>query len=229
MHAWTDNDAAAYGACFTEDSDYVSYDGTRAIALLREWPKMPTPVIAQRIGWPSSYSDGPLKKLLARIRPEYVGIDPVDRVTYEPGVLTQCDLWFPTPRIPVGPGQLRVLPVLVMTFGDPTRTPPVSPRRAARRSIPAQGQLSSTSTFIYLMALGSRSWAAAGPAVLRPMRPASRARSSRSSLSWLSIRLGPPRWVVRALPVVFGRSRSRAVRRARAGPTLTELPADAAS
>jgi transposase len=85
-------------------------------ALLREWPTMPTPVIAQRIGWPSSYSDGPLKKLLARIRPEYKGIDPVDRVTYEPGVLTQCDLWFPAPRIPVGPGQLRVLPVLVMTL-----------------------------------------------------------------------------------------------------------------
>jgi hypothetical protein len=38
---------------------------------------MPGPVIAARIGWP--YSEGPLKKLLARIRPEYVGIDPVDR------------------------------------------------------------------------------------------------------------------------------------------------------
>jgi transposase len=85
-------------------------------ALLRDWPRMPAPVIAQRIGWPSSYSDGPLKKLLARIRPEYKGIDPVDRVTYEPGQLTQCDLWFPEPRIPVGPGQLRVLPVLVMTL-----------------------------------------------------------------------------------------------------------------
>ncbi len=30
MLAWTDNDAAAYGDCFTEDCDYVSYDGTRA-------------------------------------------------------------------------------------------------------------------------------------------------------------------------------------------------------
>ena len=30
MQAWTDNDAVAYGACFTADSDYVSYDGTRA-------------------------------------------------------------------------------------------------------------------------------------------------------------------------------------------------------
>jgi hypothetical protein len=75
---------------------------------------MPAPVVAQRIGWP--YSEGPLKKLLARIRPEYKGIDPVDRVSYEPGQLTQCDLWFPAPRIPVGPGQLRVLPVLVMTL-----------------------------------------------------------------------------------------------------------------
>ncbi|TDC86148.1 SgcJ/EcaC family oxidoreductase [Micromonospora sp. KC606] len=34
MQAWTDNDAAAYGACFTDDSDYVSYDGTRAVGRL---------------------------------------------------------------------------------------------------------------------------------------------------------------------------------------------------
>src|SRR5829696_1935868 len=27
--AWTDGDAAAYGACFTADCDYVSFDGTR--------------------------------------------------------------------------------------------------------------------------------------------------------------------------------------------------------
>lgn len=82
-------------------------------ALLKDWPTMPAPEIAQRIGW--SYSEGPLKKLLARIRPEYKGIDPADRVTYEPGRLTQCDLWFPEPKIPVGKGQLRMLPVLVMT------------------------------------------------------------------------------------------------------------------
>ncbi|MGK8520741.1 SgcJ/EcaC family oxidoreductase [Nocardia asteroides] len=31
MRAWTDNDAEAYAGCFTDDSDYVSYDGTRAI------------------------------------------------------------------------------------------------------------------------------------------------------------------------------------------------------
>jgi uncharacterized protein (TIGR02246 family) len=28
--AWTDGDAQAYGACFTADADYVSYDGTLA-------------------------------------------------------------------------------------------------------------------------------------------------------------------------------------------------------
>jgi transposase len=82
--------------------------------LLKDWPRMPAPEIARRIGWPHSLS--PLKKLLTRIRPEYVGVDPVDKVDYEPGQLTQCDLWFPEPRIPVAVGQARVLPVLVMTL-----------------------------------------------------------------------------------------------------------------
>lgn len=30
MKAWTDNDAEAYGQCFTEDADYIAYDGSRA-------------------------------------------------------------------------------------------------------------------------------------------------------------------------------------------------------
>ncbi|SDG76407.1 hypothetical protein SAMN05216377_1157 [Pseudonocardia oroxyli] len=90
-------------------------------ALLAQWPRMPGPVIAQRIDWP--YSEGPLKKLLARIRPEYVGVDPVDRVSYEPGQLAQCDLWFPAPPIPVSPGQARVLPVLVIVLGSPGSCP----------------------------------------------------------------------------------------------------------
>ena len=84
-------------------------------ALLAQWPRMPSPAIAQRIGWP--YSEGPLKKLLARIRPEYVGVDPVDRVSYEPGQIAQCDLWFPAPKISVAAGQERMLPVLVMVLG----------------------------------------------------------------------------------------------------------------
>ena len=82
-------------------------------ALLVEWPKMPAPVVAERIGWP--YSMSPLVKKLAKIRPEYLWVDPVDRIVYEPGQVTQCDLWFPEPRIPVAPGQERMLPVLVMT------------------------------------------------------------------------------------------------------------------
>ena len=77
-----------------------------------EFPRMPAPVIAERIGWP--YSISPLKVLLRRVRPEHVGIDPVDRVVYEPGLIAQCDLWFPETRIPVGRGQERILPVLVM-------------------------------------------------------------------------------------------------------------------
>lgn len=84
-------------------------------ALLVEWPKMPAPVIAERIRWPHSMS--PLKKKLQRIRPEYVGIDPVDRFVYRPGEIAQCDLWFPEPRICVGEGQHRMLPVLVMVLG----------------------------------------------------------------------------------------------------------------
>lgn len=84
-------------------------------ALLVEWPRMPAPVIAERIGWP--YSLSPLKKRLALIRPEYVGVDPVDRFSYRPGEIAQCDLWFPKPPVPVGVGQERVLPVLVMILG----------------------------------------------------------------------------------------------------------------
>lgn len=84
-------------------------------ALLADWPRMPAPVVAERIGWP--YSRSPLFKKLAEIRPEYLGVDPVDRIVYEPGQITQCDLWFPEPRIPVASGQERMLPVLVMTCG----------------------------------------------------------------------------------------------------------------
>lgn len=84
-------------------------------ALLAEWPRMPAPVIAARIGWP--YSLSPLKRRLALIRPEYVGIDPVDRVVYEPGQVAQCDLWFSPAPVPVAAGKERVAPVLVMALG----------------------------------------------------------------------------------------------------------------
>ncbi|MCA2249433.1 IS21 family transposase [Mycobacterium intracellulare] len=84
-------------------------------ALLKEYPRMPATVIAERISWP--YTMNPLRVRLREIRPEYAGLDPVDRFIYEPGVITQCDLWFPATQIPVGRGQGRVLPVLVMVLG----------------------------------------------------------------------------------------------------------------
>ena len=64
--------------------------------LLAEWPKMPAPVIAERIGWP--YLSSPLKKKLQKIRPEYVGIDPVDRFVYRPGRSLSATCGFPHRR-----------------------------------------------------------------------------------------------------------------------------------
>lgn len=87
----------------------------RIRGLLAEYPRMPATVIAERIGWP--YTMNPLRVRLREIRPEYVGVDPVDRMVYEPGLVAQCDLWFPPVQIPVGRGQSRVLPVLVMVLG----------------------------------------------------------------------------------------------------------------
>ncbi len=52
-------------------------------ALLAEFPRMPATVIAQRIGWQHSLTT--LKDRVRAIRPEHVGIDPVDRVVYQPG------------------------------------------------------------------------------------------------------------------------------------------------
>ena len=76
--------------------------------------RMPATVIAERIGWEHSITI--LKDRIRRIRPEYAGVDPADRLVHEPGVAAQMDLWFPEPRIPVGHGQALMLPVLVMTL-----------------------------------------------------------------------------------------------------------------
>jgi transposase len=81
-------------------------------ALLKENPRMPATVLAERVGW--SGSPAWFRENVARIRPEYAPADPADRISYEPGDQAQCDLWFPQVRIPVGAGKPRVLPVLVM-------------------------------------------------------------------------------------------------------------------
>lgn len=75
---------------------------------------MPATVIAERIGWSRSLTV--LKDRVRQIRPEYRGVDPADRVVYEPGACSQWDLWFPDYRIPLGHSQLAILPVLVMTL-----------------------------------------------------------------------------------------------------------------
>jgi transposase len=82
--------------------------------LLREFPRMPVTVIAERIGWEHSITI--LKDRVRVIRPEYAGIDPADRIVHAPGATTQCDLWFPETRIPVGHAQMAMLPVLAMTL-----------------------------------------------------------------------------------------------------------------
>jgi transposase len=82
--------------------------------LLKAEPRMAATVIAERIGWEHSITI--LKDRVRVLRPLYAGIDPADRLVHEPGVATQCDLWFPEPRIPVGHGQVAMLPVLVMTL-----------------------------------------------------------------------------------------------------------------
>ncbi len=77
-------------------------------------PKMPATVIAERIEWTNSLTI--LKDRIRQIRPEYVGIDPADRIVHKPGESAQMDLWFPETRIPTGFGNAEILPVLVMTL-----------------------------------------------------------------------------------------------------------------
>lgn len=77
-------------------------------------PKMPATVIAERIGWANSLTI--LKDRIREIRPEYVGIDPADRIVHRPGEAAQMDLWFPATRIPTGYGNAEIFPVLVMTL-----------------------------------------------------------------------------------------------------------------
>ncbi|MCT1608056.1 IS21 family transposase [Nesterenkonia massiliensis] len=82
--------------------------------LLKDTPRMPATVIAERIGWDRSLTI--LKDKIREIRPLYTGVDPADRLDHKPGEAAQFDLWFPEPQIPVGYGQARMLPVLVMTL-----------------------------------------------------------------------------------------------------------------
>lgn len=80
---------------------------------LKDDPSMPATVIAERVGWTGSMTV--LRDRVRQVRPEYKGVDPVDKVVYRPGEVAQCDLWFPAALVPAGGGQGQVFPVLVMT------------------------------------------------------------------------------------------------------------------
>lgn len=88
---------------------------TQIRQLLAQYPTMPATVIAERIGWRHSMTI--LKDRIRILRPYFQPPDPTDRITYQPGELAQCDLWFPATPIPVGHGTERILPVLTMTCG----------------------------------------------------------------------------------------------------------------
>jgi transposase len=86
--------------------------------LLQAFPRMPSTVIAERIGWP--YSIRTLSGRVAELRPVYLPPDPASRTAYAAGEVAQCDFWFPEIELPVGFGQTRtakLLPVLTMVCG----------------------------------------------------------------------------------------------------------------
>lgn len=85
----------------------------RVRALLKDFPDMPSTVLAERVGWTGSITW--FRENVKRLRPEVRRIDPADRLSWEPGDAGQWDLWFPPKRIPLEDGTSRLLPVLVLT------------------------------------------------------------------------------------------------------------------
>ncbi|HEX2183981.1 MAG TPA: IS21 family transposase, partial [Chloroflexota bacterium] len=83
--------------------------------LLRQFPKMPATVIAERVGW--QHSIRVLRDRVGELRPAYLPADPCQRSEYLPGELAQWDMWFPAVDIPVGQGQALRFPVLVGVSG----------------------------------------------------------------------------------------------------------------
>src|SRR5262252_6861305 len=83
--------------------------------LLKEFPRMPATVIAERIGWTRGMTV--LKERVRELRPVFIPPDPASRTTYVPGEVAQCDLWFPPADVPLGAGQVGRPPVLVMVAG----------------------------------------------------------------------------------------------------------------
>jgi hypothetical protein len=68
--------------------------------LLAKTPDMPATVIAERVGWTGSITW--FRDNVRRLRPEHRPVDPSDRLTWLPGDVAQCDLWFPPKKTPCG-------------------------------------------------------------------------------------------------------------------------------
>ncbi len=83
--------------------------------LLSEHPRMPTTVIAERIGWSRGMTV--LKDRVRELRPLFVPPDPCGRTEYQPGELAQWDLWFPPTPVLLEDGSMAKPPVLVGVSG----------------------------------------------------------------------------------------------------------------
>ncbi|MDQ2637163.1 MAG: IS21 family transposase [Actinomycetota bacterium] len=94
------------------ESSFVAFEA-RVRALLKETPEMPATVLAERVGWAGSITW--FRENVKRLRPEFRPVDPADRLSWEPGDVAQCDLWFPPRKIPLEDGTSKLLPVLVIT------------------------------------------------------------------------------------------------------------------
>lgn len=83
--------------------------------LLREHPRMPATVIAERVGWDRGMTV--FRERVRDLRPLYLPVEPYERTEYRPGELAQWDLWFAAADIPVGNDQKARLPVMVGVSG----------------------------------------------------------------------------------------------------------------
>src|SRR5438105_6365504 len=85
------------------------------LELLRQFPNMPTTVIAERVEWPGGMTV--FKERVRELRPLFQPPDPCQRTHYSPGELAQFDLWQPDALIPVGFEQATKCWVIVGVLG----------------------------------------------------------------------------------------------------------------
>jgi transposase len=95
-------------------TSFTPYEA-RVRQLLADTPEMPATLLAERVGWTGSIRW--FRDNVNRVRADHRPIDPADRLTWAPGDVAQCDLWFPPRKILLEDGSRTLLPVLVMTAG----------------------------------------------------------------------------------------------------------------